>query len=202
MIPIKLKNLKKPEPLNKQNETLPSVQKLRVLKPSNIFSFASAITRHSKNNEETPERKANESHKTDAEERIPLQSRANSLESKKLHDSGKKQTNQTFIKKQEKAFSQLAAIVIGFTICFTPYFVVFLVVALCSTCVNTYVSDFALWLGYANSAINPFLYTLSSQRFRKKFKDSKQFPNQNHNHNTHHNNHNFTRVKQTSKEVS
>jgi hypothetical protein len=85
----------------------------------------------------------------------------------------KKKESKNFMKKQEKAFSQLAAIVIGFTICFMPYFVIFMVVALCPNCVNTFVFELALWLGYVNSTINPFLYTLSSQRFKNKFKSSK-----------------------------
>ena len=69
-----------------------------------------------------------------------------------------------FMNKQEKAFKQLAAIVIGFTFCFLPYFIVFLIVAVCEDCVSQEVSTVTVWLGYLNSTINPFLYALSNKR--------------------------------------
>ena len=69
-----------------------------------------------------------------------------------------------FMNKQEKAFKQLSAIVIGFTICFLPYFIVYLIVALCENCVSDKVFTFTVWLGYVNSTINPFLYALSNKK--------------------------------------
>jgi hypothetical protein len=73
-----------------------------------------------------------------------------------------------FMNKQEKAFKQLAAIVIGFTLCFLPYFVVFLIVAMCEECISETVFTATLWLGYLNSTINPFLYAISNKRFFKR----------------------------------
>lgn len=69
-----------------------------------------------------------------------------------------------YMNKQEKAFKSLAAIVIGFTVCFTPYFTVFLIVAICENCVSNDLFTVTLWLGYLNSTINPFLYALLSNR--------------------------------------
>ncbi len=69
-----------------------------------------------------------------------------------------------FMNKQEKAFKQLSAIVIGFTLCFLPYFIIFLIVALCDDCVSPQVYTLVVWLGYFNSTINPFLYALSNKR--------------------------------------
>ncbi len=66
------------------------------------------------------------------------------------------------LNKQEKAFKQLVAIVVGFTLCFTPYSVIYLLVALCKDCVPTSCHTLAVWLGYLNSTINPFLYALST----------------------------------------
>jgi len=68
-----------------------------------------------------------------------------------------------FMNRQEKAFKQLSAIVIGFTLCFLPYFIIFLIVALCENCVSPQVYTFVVWLGYFNSTINPFLYALSNK---------------------------------------
>ena len=70
------------------------------------------------------------------------------------------------INKQEKAFKQLIAIVGGFTICFLPYFLLFLFVAICKNCLNEHVYTFAIWLGYFNSTINPFLYALSNKNYK------------------------------------
>lgn len=62
---------------------------------------------------------------------------------------------------------QLTAIVIGFTLCFLPYFVVFMIVAICEDCISNTIFTFTLWLGYLNSTINPFLYALSNNRLNK-----------------------------------
>ena len=82
--------------------------------------------------------------------------------------SEEKPSRKMFMNKQEKAFKQLAAIVIGFTLCFLPYFVVFLIVAMCEECISENVFTASVWLGYLNSTINPFLYAISNKRFFKK----------------------------------
>ena len=68
------------------------------------------------------------------------------------------------LNRQEKAFKQLIAIVAGFTICFMPYFVIYLLVAICQDCVSESAFTLSIWLGYLNSTINPFLYALSSKQ--------------------------------------
>ncbi|RNA39437.1 histamine H1 receptor [Brachionus plicatilis] len=85
-----------------------------------------------------------------------------------LANTNKKPINRKgFMNKQEKAFKQLSSIVIGFTFCFTPYFIVFLIVAICENCVSDEVFTVTVWLGYLNSTINPFLYALSNKRIKK-----------------------------------
>lgn len=73
----------------------------------------------------------------------------------------------TIWNQQEKAFRQLFAIVFGFTCCFLPYFIIYMVVAFCETCVPERIVTGTIWLGYVNSTMNPFLYVLSNKHFRR-----------------------------------
>lgn len=94
---------------------------------------------------------------------------SNKMESILVNKSKKTVLNRKglFMNKQEKAFKQLSSIVIGFTFCFTPYFIVFLIVAICENCVSDQVFTVTVWFGYFNSTINPFLYALSNKRIKK-----------------------------------
>lgn len=84
--------------------------------------------------------------------------RSNSYLSYRTSSSKVKQS--TIWNQQEKAFRQLFAIVFGFTCCFLPYFIVYMVVAFCEYCVSERIVTATIWLGYVNSKINPFLYAL------------------------------------------
>ena len=69
-----------------------------------------------------------------------------------------------------KAARQLGVILGAFTLCFVPYFVCFMVVAFCETCVGAGLMITVTWIGYLNSALNPFLYPLCNTKFRTKFR--------------------------------
>jgi len=72
--------------------------------------------------------------------------------------------------KEIKAARQLGVIMGAFTLCFLPYFVLFLVVAFCDGCIDNGLLLAMTWVGYLNSTLNPFLYPLCNANFRRKFR--------------------------------
>lgn len=74
------------------------------------------------------------------------------------------------LQKEIKAARQLGVIMGAFTVCFLPYFVCFTVVAFCDWCVGGQLMTAVTWIGYLNSAMNPFLYPLCNVSFRRKFR--------------------------------
>lgn len=72
--------------------------------------------------------------------------------------------------KEIKAARQLGVIMGAFTICFLPYFILFLVVAFCDGCIDPGLLTAMTWIGYLNSTLNPFLYPMCNTNFRRKFR--------------------------------
>uniref|UniRef100_A0A4W5L4J0 Histamine H1 receptor n=1 Tax=Hucho hucho TaxID=62062 RepID=A0A4W5L4J0_9TELE len=74
------------------------------------------------------------------------------------------------VHKEHKAAKQLGCIIAGFMMCWIPYFIVFMVMAFCQTCVHHDLHMFTIWLGYINSTLNPFIYPLCNENFKRVFK--------------------------------
>ena len=74
------------------------------------------------------------------------------------------------LQKELKAARQLGMLVGVFTVSWLPYFILFLVVAWCQTCVSDSVYTASIWLGYLNSTVNPLIYPLCNTHFRRAFK--------------------------------
>ena len=72
-------------------------------------------------------------------------------------------------RKERKAARQLGVTMFAFIFCWLPYFIVFLVVAICPTCIGDTLYNVTLWLGYVNSTLNPVLYPLCNANFRRAF---------------------------------
>uniref|UniRef100_A0A663ECL3 Alpha-2B adrenergic receptor n=1 Tax=Aquila chrysaetos chrysaetos TaxID=223781 RepID=A0A663ECL3_AQUCH len=81
--------------------------------------------------------------------------------------TGKTQIN------REKRFTFVLAVVIGvFVLCWFPFFFLYSLGALCpQRCkVPNSVFQFFFWIGYCNSSLNPVIYTVFNQDFRKAFR--------------------------------
>ncbi|CAN7999022.1 unnamed protein product [Ixodes hexagonus] len=73
--------------------------------------------------------------------------------------------------RRERKAAKTVAIITGvFVMCWLPFFMMALVMALCESCdPGKLLFSFFLWLGYANSMINPIIYTIFSPDFRNAF---------------------------------
>ncbi|NXO87939.1 HRH1 protein, partial [Sitta europaea] len=72
--------------------------------------------------------------------------------------------------RERKAAKQLGVIMAAFMVCWIPYFVLFMVVTFHDHRQLSKVYKATIWLGYINSTLNPFLYPLCNQNFKKTFK--------------------------------
>lgn len=73
---------------------------------------------------------------------------------------------------ETKAAKTLGIIVGVFILCWFPFFTMYLIRGICSQCVIwDLLFDILFWLGYCNSAVNPFIYALFSKDFRYAFKN-------------------------------
>ncbi|XP_068128476.1 alpha-2B adrenergic receptor [Hyperolius riggenbachi] len=74
---------------------------------------------------------------------------------------------------REKRFTFVLAVVIGvFVLCWFPFFFTYSLQAICpDLCyIPQSVFQFFFWIGYCNSCLNPVIYTIFNQDFRKAFR--------------------------------
>lgn len=74
---------------------------------------------------------------------------------------------------REKRFTFVLAVVMGvFVICWFPFFLSYSLMAVCPvTCsIPNPLFKFFFWIGYCNSCVNPVIYTIFNNDFRKAFK--------------------------------
>ncbi|CAL8287133.1 unnamed protein product [Lota lota] len=71
--------------------------------------------------------------------------------------------------RERKATRTLGIILGAYIVCWLPFFIYTLIVATCETCFYPELFDFFNWLGYLNSLINPVIYTMSNEDFKKAF---------------------------------
>ena len=73
--------------------------------------------------------------------------------------------------KEYKAAMVVGAVVGAFILCWTPFFTCNVVRIFCSGCIinPAVTSPVLLWLGYSNSCLNPFIYGITSKKFKQAF---------------------------------
>ncbi|XP_069748440.1 5-hydroxytryptamine receptor 1F [Narcine bancroftii] len=72
--------------------------------------------------------------------------------------------------RERKAATTLGLILGAFVICWLPFFLKELIVNICESCtISPEIADFLTWLGYLNSLINPLIYTIFNEDFKKAF---------------------------------
>ncbi|UMM41571.1 hypothetical protein L5515_017774 [Caenorhabditis briggsae] len=82
--------------------------------------------------------------------------------------------------RERKALKTIGIVVLGFIICWMPFFIMYLVEVFISdpvaeSAVYRITSEFFLWLGYSNSVLNPIIYTMYNGDFRRCFRDLLSF---------------------------
>ncbi|XP_071947421.1 probable G-protein coupled receptor No18 [Antedon mediterranea] len=87
-----------------------------------------------------------------------------------LIDQHKQQQQKINLKKERKAARTLGIIVGCFSICWFPFFLMYVILPFCSSCsVSPQLVQFITWVGYINSMLNPIIYTIFNRDFRQAF---------------------------------
>lgn len=101
----------------------------------------------------------------------PTTSTGTPFEQKQIRAHHKSLSNRiSSLKRENKTTQTLSIVVGGFIVCWLPFFVCYLITPfLPQNAVNGEISGGLTWLGWFNSAMNPFIYAFYSVDFRAAF---------------------------------
>ncbi|TNN44764.1 5-hydroxytryptamine receptor 1B [Liparis tanakae] len=71
--------------------------------------------------------------------------------------------------RERKATKTLGIILGAYIVCWLPFFVYTLLLPACAACFSAALFDMFTWLGYLNSLINPIIYTMANEDFKRAF---------------------------------
>ncbi|KAH3788870.1 octopamine receptor 2-like [Dreissena polymorpha] len=73
--------------------------------------------------------------------------------------------------RERRATKRMAMIMACFCFCWWPFLLMYTIRSFCKACpIDPHFQAAIIWLGYANSSLNPILYTIFNDDFRKAFK--------------------------------
>ncbi|XP_044757914.1 probable G-protein coupled receptor No18 isoform X2 [Coccinella septempunctata] len=76
------------------------------------------------------------------------------------------------LSKERRAARTLGIIMGVFVFCWLPFFLMYVIVPFCESCCppSKKMINFITWLGYINSVLNPIIYTIFNQEYRRAFR--------------------------------
>ena len=85
-------------------------------------------------------------------------------------DSVKQKQHKNNVQTEQKASKVLGIVFVIFVLCWTPFFIVNILTALCEKCnFDHLMVTIFVWLGYLSSTLNPIIYTAFNETFRTTF---------------------------------
>ncbi|XP_076330588.1 tyramine receptor 1-like [Tachypleus tridentatus] len=71
--------------------------------------------------------------------------------------------------RERRVAKSLSVVVGGFVLCWLPFFILYVIRPFCAYEIPQELSSCLVWLGWVNSAINPFIYALNNTDYKKAF---------------------------------